>query len=199
MIIDAGSNANYQITTASGADGLGGEVIYNGTNDINATEITVPDTITDSYGITYKVTRIANNAFANNKKLKTVTIGAYIVEIGNNAFKKCINLKKLVNKSSKLAVIGASAFSGDKNLTSINLSKCNIKVIGKNAFNGCKKLKTVKLNGNTLKTVGKNAFKNIKKNAKITIVTGKKANYKKVINIVKKSGSGKVKYSHKKK
>ena len=48
--------------------------------------VTVPDKVTIG-GVTYKVTAIAPKAFANNKKLKKVTISKNITSIGKNAFK----------------------------------------------------------------------------------------------------------------
>jgi polyisoprenoid-binding protein YceI len=71
-------------------------------------------------GITYQVTSIANNAFAGNKKLTSVTIGKNITKIGKNAFKNCKKLKKITVKSTQLTKksIGKNALKGtNKNLT----------------------------------------------------------------------------------
>ena len=69
----------------------------------------------------YKVTEIAKNAFKNNKKLKSVTIGK--------------NVKK----------IGASAFSGNKALNKILVQSKVIKTIGKNAFKGINSKAVIKV------------------------------------------------------
>ena len=72
---------------------------------------TVPATA-KKYGVTYKVTSIAANAFAKNKKLKKVTIGKNIKTIGKKAFFKCKNLKKVIIKTKVLRKIGKYAFKG---------------------------------------------------------------------------------------
>ena len=105
----------------------------------------------------YTVTKIADNALADNKKVTIVTVGENIEEIGVNAFKGCTKLKKVNVKSSKLEKIDASAFNGAKALTSLDLSKSKVTTIGNSAFANCKKLKTIKVNGNSIKTVGKKA------------------------------------------
>ncbi len=69
--------------------------------------------------MTYQVKSIASKAFANNKKLKTVTIGKNITTIGKSAFAGCKKLKKITIKSTKLksGAIGKNAFKGTaKNL-----------------------------------------------------------------------------------
>ncbi|MCR5339237.1 MAG: leucine-rich repeat protein, partial [Lachnospiraceae bacterium] len=73
--------------------------------------VTVPATA-KKYGVTYKVTSIAANAFAKNKKLKKVTIGKNIKTIGKKAFFKCKNLKKITVKTKVLKKIGKYAFKG---------------------------------------------------------------------------------------
>ncbi|MCI5641377.1 MAG: leucine-rich repeat protein [Lachnospiraceae bacterium] len=83
-----------------------------------AASVTVPDKVTIG-GVTYKVTAIAPKAFANNKKLKKVTISKNITSIGKNAFAGCKKLKKITIKSTKLksSSIGKNAFKGTaKNL-----------------------------------------------------------------------------------
>ena len=64
-------------------------------------------------GVNYKVTAIAEKAFAGNKKLKTVIIGADIKKIGAKAFYKCVNLKKVTIQTTKLKAksVGAKAFA----------------------------------------------------------------------------------------
>ncbi len=109
---------------------------------------------------TYKVTKIEKNAFANNKKLKSVTIGKNVTGIGNNAFKNCKALTKVVIPAG-------------------------VESIGKNAFAGCSKLKTVQFKTKKLPKIGKGAFKTIKKGATFKCPKGKKADYRKAL---RKSG-----------
>ena len=193
------NSADKSVYKVVSADAANPTVEFSGISSNGKAVITIPDTITDANGIVYKVTKIADNALSGNKKITSVTIGKNITEIGKNAFKNCPKLKKVTSKSSSITKIGDGAFSGDKVLKSVDFSKSPIKTIEKNAFSGCKKLTTVKINGNKIKSIGKNAFKNIKKNATITIVTKKKTVYKKVVNLIKKSGAKKVKYKYKKK
>ena len=217
------STATYTVTDKSAGAGNAGKVEYSGESaGSTAVSITIPDTIVGSDGITYEVTKIADNALKGNKTVKEVIVGNNIVEIGvsafqnatklttvklgknvaaidKNAFAGCSKLKKVTASGSKITTVAESAFSGDKALTSIDLSKSRITTIGKNAFSGDKKLKTIKINANALKKVGKNAFKNIKKKATIIIYAKDKKTYNKAVKLIKKSGAKNVKYKFKKK
>ena len=64
-------------------------------------------------GVKYKVTSIAKKAFAGNKNLKRVVIGAEIEKIGAKAFYNCSNLKVITIKSTSLTAktVGAKAFA----------------------------------------------------------------------------------------
>ncbi len=135
------------------------EVTAVGVPSKSITSIEIPDTITYSSDLTFKVTGIDNKAFKNCKKLKTVTIGKNVTYIGKNAFQNCTKLKKVT--------IG-------KNVTSI----------GANSFKGCKKLKNVVISTTKLKTVGKNSFTTIQDNATITVPKSKYTKYKKMLTKV---------------
>ncbi|MBQ8086321.1 MAG: leucine-rich repeat protein [Lachnospiraceae bacterium] len=174
-------------------------VEYAGATDNNKAVVTIQNTVKDSNSVSYKVTKVADNAFAGNKIITDVTMGENITEIGANAFKNCTKLSGIIIQSDSIAKIDESAFAGAKALKEVDFSECKLQTIDKNAFSGCKKLKSIKINGNKLTKVGKNAFKNIKKNAKIIIYAKNKKAYKKVVKLIKKSGAKKVKYSYKKK
>lgn len=73
--------------------------------------ITIPNTVTIN-GITCKVTQISKNAFYNNRKLQSVTVGKHVTQIGRQAFAGCKNLKKLKIKSTKLKKAYASSIKG---------------------------------------------------------------------------------------
>ena len=94
--------------------------------------VTVPDKVTIG-GVTYKVTAIAPKAFANNKKLKKVTISKNITSIGKNAFAGCKKLKKITIKSTKLKSksIGKNAFKGTAKNLVINVPKKQYKTYKK--------------------------------------------------------------------
>lgn len=106
--------------------------------------VTVPDKVTIG-GVTYKVTAIAPKAFANNKKLKKVTISKNITSIGKNAFAGCKKLKKITIKSTKLKSksIGKNAFKGTAKNLVINVPKKQYKTYKK--FLKKKGNKTVKV------------------------------------------------------
>lgn len=78
-----------------------------------AKKISIPATV-KSKGITYKVTSIATKAVKNNKKVKSVVVGANVKKIANKAFFKCPNLKKITIKSVKFTKknLNKKAFKG---------------------------------------------------------------------------------------
>ena len=108
-------------------------------------------------GATYKVTKLADNAFKGNKTVTKVTVGSNIKSIGKNAF------------------------SGATKLKTVTVGK-KVTKIGSNAFKGCKKLKTITIKSTKLtsKTVSKNAFKGISKEATIKVPKKKLSAYKKL-------------------
>lgn len=71
------------------------EVEYMGTMDENATEITIPDTVSIK-GITYKVTAVGQYAFSGNENIQKVVIGNNVKYIGNGTFSNCSSLKQVV-------------------------------------------------------------------------------------------------------
>ena len=134
--------------------GSGGTVAYSGDNNTSTTTVKVPDTVKID-GKKYQVTEVKAGAFANNKKLKKITIGKYVTKIGDKAFYKCTNLTSIVIPSK-------------------------VTKIGKNAFYGCKKLKKITIKSKKLKSVGNNAIKGIHKKATIKCPSKKLAKqYKK--------------------
>lgn len=60
-------------------------------------------------GIDFNVTAISSKAFANYKKLKSVTIGTNVRTISSKAFYGDTNLKKITIKSKKLKSVGSNA------------------------------------------------------------------------------------------
>lgn len=62
-----------------------------------------------SGGYVYKVTSIAANAFKNNPYLRKITIGKYVVSIGNQAFYGCKNLKLITVKGTALKKVKSGA------------------------------------------------------------------------------------------
>ena len=143
------------------------EVEYKEPDGKKAKTVSIPATVKIN-GVTYKVTKIADNAFKNNKTVTKVTVGSNIKTIGKNAF------------------------SGATKLKTVSVGK-NVTEVGANAFNGCRKLKTIKITSTKLtsKTVSKNAFKGLTKATTIKVPKKKLKAYKKLFK--QKGLSSKVK------
>ncbi len=162
-------------------------VLYCAPVNAKKKNVTIPDTVKIE-GISCKVVGIDTNAFKNNQKLQTVSIGKNVQEIKigaflncrklttvsggkgvkairKNAFSGCTKLKK-VTIGSKVTVIGTSAFKGCRALTEITLP-AKLTTIGKQAFYGCSGLKKIKIKTTSLKSknVGAGAFRGIGKKA----------------------------------
>lgn len=188
-----------QAYNTTGTDASNPTVEYTGADAAGKTNVTIQNTAKASNGAEYKITKVADNAFAGNTTISDVTLGANVTEIGAGAFKNCTKLSNVVIQDGSVTAIDKEAFAGDKAITNVDFSECKLQTIGTNAFSGCKKLSVIRVNGNKLTKVGKNAFKNIKKNAKIIIYAKNKKTYNKAVKLIKKSGVKKVKYSFKKK
>ena len=210
VVRDGKGTGNYKVTDVTKK-----KVAYQTPSNKNATTISVPATVKIN-GVTYKVTAIANNAFANNKKITKVTIGSNVKTIGKKAFYKCTKLKT-VKIGKNVTTIGSNAFYGCSKLTSVTIRsnvttisdkafyKCTsltkitlpskVKKIGKQAFYGCKKLKsiTIKTTKLTKKNVGSSAFKGIYAKATIKVPKNKLTSYKKILKAKGVSSKAKIK------
>ena len=179
------------------------EVAYKAPSNKNVTTVSILDTVSIG-GVTYKVTSIAGNAFANNTKLTKATIGSNVKTIGKKAFYKCTKLKT-VTIGKNVTTIGSNAFCGCNKLTTVRMGskvttvsdkafyKCTsltnitipskVKKIGKQAFYGDKKLKTITIKTTMLtsKNVGSSAFKGIYAKATIKVPKSKLTSYKKIL------------------
>ena len=164
--------------TSSASAGI--TAAYTGMANENLTSCIVPDTIKIN-GVNCKVTSVAAEAFADNKKLISVTMGDQIERIGENAFSGCSNLKT-VTIGKNVAEIEKKAFFKNTSLKKITIP-ANIRKIGASAFQGSKRLKTITIKSKKLtkKTVGKNAFKQINSKAKIKVPSNKLKAYKKLL------------------
>ncbi len=80
----------------------------------------------------YKVNSIGNDAFFNNRKLKSIDIPDKVTYIGNDAFNGCINLKSITIPNSVIS-IGNRALCECYSLTSVNIPD-NVSFIGNRAF-----------------------------------------------------------------
>ncbi len=169
--------ATYKVTKS---DLKSGTASYVGPIDKSATKVTIPATVKID-GVTFKVTAIEKNAFKNNKKVKTVTIGKNVTSIGDNAFYKCTALTKMTIPS-KVKTIGKNAFYGCKKMTSATIGE-NVSKIGSNAFYGCSKLKTLKIKTTklTTKKIGSKAFTKTPKSMTVKVSKKKLKAYKSML------------------
>lgn len=135
------SGAVYKITVS---ERTGGTVTFMKPEKKNLKKLTIPASVTID-GISFKVTAVAANACKNCKKLKKVTIGKYVTQIGKSAFAGDKSLKSIVIKSKVLKKVGKSAL---KNIH----AKCRIKV-GKKQFKKYSKLLKKKGQKATVKIV----------------------------------------------
>lgn len=75
------------------------------------TSISIPSTVKIS-GYTYKVTAIADKAFKNSKKLKTLKIGSNVTSVGKQAFYNCKKLKNITVTAKGITKVGTNALKG---------------------------------------------------------------------------------------
>lgn len=116
-------------------------VSYKGTKKKKVAKITIPATVKSGNQV-YKVTAIADNAFKNNKKIKTVVVGKNVRTIGKKAFYGCKNLKKITVYSSIIKKVGAKAFKGINKKAVIKVPSKKYKAY-KKVFKGKGQVKTV--------------------------------------------------------
>lgn len=95
-----------------------------------STDVIIPSYVSDGKQA-YKVTEISGKAFAG-KSVRSVSLGEFITEIPDGAFKNCTMLEEVVGSFTS---IGNEAFSGCVNLTNMNIPS-NVVKIGIDAFVG---------------------------------------------------------------
>ena len=119
IVTDDKKTGSYIITSSEKK-----EVAYKAPANKNAKTITIPATIKVK-GVTYKVTKIADNSFKNNNKITKITIGENIVSIGKNTIYGCKKLKTITIRSKKLTskTVSKNAFKGLTKITTIKVPK----------------------------------------------------------------------------
>lgn len=121
-------NYKYKVTTV--ANGKTGKVTLVAPVKKTLTKVTVPSTVKIK-SESYQVTAIEKNAFKNNKKISSVTIGKYVTTIGSNAFYGCKKLKKVSINSTRLKTIGKGAFKNIVKNAVIKVPKSKLKAYTK--------------------------------------------------------------------
>lgn len=110
LIRDQKTEAMY-LVTRSGLKGA--QAAYAGSLDKKNPSITIRSSVVLD-GIVYKITSIADQAFAKNKYLEEIEIASGVKKVGKQAFYKCSRLKSITVKSKNLkkTAIGTQAFKG---------------------------------------------------------------------------------------
>lgn len=111
--------------------------------DEYSTYVTIRDYL-EFGGINYKVTKINDKAFSNNKNIIKVNIPYGIKEIGDAAFSDCSGLTS-VNIPNSVTSIGEQAFKNCTNLASVTIGS-SVMSIGILAFINCHSLTSFVVN-----------------------------------------------------
>lgn len=156
-----------------------------GTSDVLVIpdSISVNDTDLADLGIDWgecQVVAIAENAFAGETGITSVTLPNTIESIGANAFDGCTDLQEIVIPES-VSEIGAGAFNDCSSLESVTIEE-GVTTIGANAFAGCTSLSTVVL-PDTLENVDEDAFTSDSEN--LTIICSTELADTDIINSIK--------------
>ena len=117
--------------------------------------LTIPATVTYNE-VTYTVTGIKEQVFANCSALTSVSLPDGLTSIGNAAFEYCSSLAT-VSIGNGVTIIGSSAFSNCTSLTGITLPD-GLTTIGSSAFLNCTSLTGITI-PNTVTSIGIAAFK----------------------------------------
>ncbi|MGN0153916.1 MAG: leucine-rich repeat protein [Lachnospiraceae bacterium] len=136
------TSGTYKVTKSSSKKK---EVVFVKPKSSKKTTVTIPSTV-NMNGQTYKVTEVASQAFMNNKKIKSVTIGKNVTKIGKEAFSGCKNLKTITIKSTTLKSVEKNAIKNINNKAVIKVPKKQLKKYKKllNSKSGYKKSMRVK-------------------------------------------------------
>lgn len=102
-----------------------------------------------SFSVPEGIEKIAPNAFKGQSSVKSISLPASLMEIGDAAFSSCINLtsvefRKDQDGARKLATIGNNAFEYCQALTSVEVP-ATVTSLGTKAFYNCHKLESVTL------------------------------------------------------
>ena len=151
------------------------------------TQAVVIPAVVDINVVTYKVNRIAADAFTYDKEIRTLSIGSNVVTIDGNAFYGCSNLTK-VSGGYRLKTIGSNAFAYCPKLSSFTVTSKVLNKIGSYAFNKDGRLKT--LNIKKTKKLSKKGVKNSLKGSSVKTVKVKKSKVRKYKKYFKKKNSG---------
>ena len=128
-------------------------------------DIVIPETATNA-GVTYRVTRIGNYTFYENRQITSVTLPKSIVSIGKNAFYRCYALGT-VNLPNSLVEIESGAFYECTSFTDIKIPE-SVRTIGSDAFRGCSSVTSLTI-AEGLESMGSNVFRGMRSIRSVTI------------------------------
>lgn len=165
----------YAVNTETSTAMVTTYALYKGMSDIQ-----IPSSIEED-GKTFPVVGIEGSCFKNCTQLKSISLSASLIDLGEYCFQGCTNLKSLilpnsvtklgqgcfqgctkldwVEAYSSLKYLGASCFEGDTCLVKISFSDPSVLEIGSNCFSGCTNLVSIKI-PNTVRRIGKQCFAN---------------------------------------
>lgn len=118
--------------------------------------VVVPENITVE-NKTYQVTKIANIVFANDNKMKTISLPDSLTYIGKSAFFNCTKLTS-ISLPDGITKLEDGIFEGCTGLTTIKLPT-NLVEIGRFALSGCGQLQSIDI-PNSVRTIRYYAFAN---------------------------------------
>ena len=96
-------------------------------------------------------------AFYGNMQIESVTMGASVLGVGDQAFSNCAALKSVDMASASVAALGNNAFAYCSALSTITLPQTTLVSIGEYAFAGCESLTTLRV-PNSVTTMGSRAL-----------------------------------------
>ena len=185
---------------AYGDDVIAGNALYmvmnpqiNGTGTVemvgymDSERIVIPAYITVDK-VKYRVTKVLDGLFKGNKTMKTLVIGANLVNIADQDFAGCTNLES-VTGGAGIKTIGARAFENCPKLKTFNIISKNLSKIGAYAFASDTSLKTLQIKKTT--TLTKAGVKGSLCGSAVKTVKVKKKKIKKYKKFFKKSNCGK--------
>ncbi len=140
------SNFEFDYTQSEGGEVYANIRDYNGTN----TEIVIPNMVVSFYE-DVPVKYIAEEAFANNDNITSVTLPSSLIGINYKAFYGCSQLSN-INFEDGLEEIGSESFSGTA-LTEVVVPDSVTRIGGK-AFAGCNLVKLSIPNNGRLERIG---------------------------------------------
>ena len=156
--VSADAEEDVEVVSSEGLayEKIAGEQAYavTGIGECTALDISVPE---EHDGM--PVTNIADNAFANQTALHTVTLPDSIVAIGSSAFSGCTALNSVIIPE-QVTAIEMCTFMGCTELSMLVIEG-GVKTIDVCAFSGCENLTEITFNGTkeTWEEVDKNSWK----------------------------------------